>query len=152
MVDTPGSAPIASSLGQARMPHSHFRPTDMPRRPPAAQIDTSSPAPTPATPAGRSREALLESSAESLVAEIENLRRALVSRASIDQAIGVLAERFRVAPDRSFDLLRLASQRSNVKLRDIAGYVVYSASNGGPLLSAEPGPDLGRPPLPSGQR
>jgi AmiR/NasT family two-component response regulator len=42
----------------------------------------------------------------------------------IGQAKGILMEQRSVGPDEAFHLLRLASQRLNVKLRDIAAQVV----------------------------
>jgi len=52
------------------------------------------------------------------------LRAAIDTRGTIGQAIGVLVERHKVPPERAFDLLVRASQRSHVKLRDLAAYVV----------------------------
>lgn len=47
------------------------------------------------------------------------------SRAVIEQAKGVLMARSTdISPDEAFDLLRRASQRENVKLRDIAQRIV----------------------------
>jgi hypothetical protein len=48
------------------------------------------------------------------------LREALASRDVIGQAKGILMERLRVTPDEAFDLLRRASQRLNLKLREVA--------------------------------
>jgi AmiR/NasT family two-component response regulator len=54
------------------------------------------------------------------------------SRAVIEQAKGVLmASRRDLTPDRAFDLLRQASQRENVKLRDIARRIVEGGSEAG---------------------
>lgn len=52
--------------------------------------------------------------------EIEHLRRALVTRTVIGQAIGILMERGRITADEAFDALKRASQRANVKLAQIA--------------------------------
>ncbi|HVD89215.1 MAG TPA: GAF and ANTAR domain-containing protein [Jatrophihabitantaceae bacterium] len=52
------------------------------------------------------------------------LRAAIDTRGTIGQAIGILVERHKMPPERAFDLLVRASQRSHVKLRDLAGYVV----------------------------
>ncbi|WP_222194025.1 GAF and ANTAR domain-containing protein [Modestobacter italicus] len=52
--------------------------------------------------------------------DVENMRRAMASRAVIEQAKGILMERYKVTPEQAFTLLTHASQRSNVKLRDIA--------------------------------
>ncbi|HET7801999.1 MAG TPA: ANTAR domain-containing protein [Humibacillus xanthopallidus] len=60
--------------------------------------------------------------AQSLVdaRKIDNLQRALVSNREIGTAMGVLMTRHRVTRDQAFDLLRMASQNSNRKLRDVA--------------------------------
>jgi GAF domain-containing protein len=50
----------------------------------------------------------------------EQLREALASRDVIGQAKGILMEREGVPADRAFDILRRASQRSNIKLRELA--------------------------------
>jgi AmiR/NasT family two-component response regulator len=50
----------------------------------------------------------------------EHLRRAIESRDQIGQAKGILMERFKISADAAFDQLRTASQRLNVKLRDLA--------------------------------
>jgi GAF domain-containing protein len=49
-----------------------------------------------------------------------NMRRAMASRAVIEQAKGILMERYKITSDQAFTLLTHASQGSNVKLRDIA--------------------------------
>lgn len=50
----------------------------------------------------------------------QNLERALVTREMIGQATGILMERERITADQAFDILRRASQRLNVRLRDVA--------------------------------
>lgn len=57
---------------------------------------------------------------EELTSEVRNLRRALESRAVIEQAKGILISQSRCSEDEAFELLRKASQRSNRKLHDIA--------------------------------
>jgi GAF domain-containing protein len=52
--------------------------------------------------------------------DVLNMRRAMESRAVIEQAKGILMERFKVTSEQAFTVLTHASQRSNVKLRDIA--------------------------------
>jgi transcriptional regulator with GAF, ATPase, and Fis domain len=52
------------------------------------------------------------------------LRDAIASRQAIGEAVGILMERRRLTPKQAFDLLTKASQRSNVKLREIAERVV----------------------------
>lgn len=70
----------------------------------------------------------------------EQLEEALQSRDVIGQAKGILMAQQGVDADRAFDMLRRASQRLNLKLRDLAADVAHSG---------------GRPPSPapaSGQR
>lgn len=69
----------------------------------------------------------LERATASLSAEaslVENLRGALISREVIGQAEGILIERERIKPDQAFAVLRRASQHLNIKLREVAQYVV----------------------------
>lgn len=55
---------------------------------------------------------------------IGELRSGLISREVIGQAQGILMERERITADQAFDILRRASQRLNVKLRDVAQNLV----------------------------
>jgi AmiR/NasT family two-component response regulator len=79
---------------------------------------------------------------EALRREITGLRAALVSRATIDQARGVLVARDKFSPDGAFDLLVRWSQDRNVKVRTIAETLVTMAQHGpdGPQVD----PSLGR--------
>jgi GAF domain-containing protein len=54
----------------------------------------------------------------------DNLQTALESRAVIDQAKGILMERYKVTADQAFQLLVRASMTTNRKLRDIAADLV----------------------------
>jgi len=54
------------------------------------------------------------------------LEEALASRVVIEQAKGVLAERYRIDMDRAFELLRRAARSNRVKIRDLAVSVVSS--------------------------
>jgi GAF domain-containing protein len=54
----------------------------------------------------------------------DNLQTALESRAVIDQAKGVLMERYRVTADNAFQLLAQASMAGNRKLRAVAEHLV----------------------------
>jgi GAF domain-containing protein len=54
----------------------------------------------------------------------DHLEAAMQSRASIEQAKGVLIERYKVTPDHAFRLLALASMNANRKLRDVADDLV----------------------------
>jgi hypothetical protein len=68
----------------------------------------------------------VESAEERAVEEARtaNLREALRSRELIGQAQGILMERERIGPEEAFDVLRRASQRMNVKLREVAETLV----------------------------
>jgi GAF domain-containing protein len=58
----------------------------------------------------------------------ENLEAALESRATIEQAKGVLIERFKVSPTHAFRLLALASMNANRKVRDVADTLVRTGN------------------------
>jgi GAF domain-containing protein len=62
----------------------------------------------------------------------EQLRSSLTSRAVIYQALGVIMAQERCAQAKAFEILRTASQNSNLKLRDIAAAVVTSVSGEAP--------------------
>jgi GAF domain-containing protein len=86
----------------------------------------------------------------------ENLQAALESRAVIDQAKGVLIERYKLTPDQAFQLLAQASMHANRKLRDIADDLVRTgelpvAAPRGDGRRTVPRPAPGRP-GPGGQR
>lgn len=57
-----------------------------------------------------------------------NLRTALASREAIGQAIGILVERHKLTAAQSFDLLVHLSQRTHVRLREIADELVRTGS------------------------
>jgi GAF domain-containing protein len=80
----------------------------------------------------------------------DNLQTALETRAVIDQAKGVLIERYKLSPDQAFQLLAQASMHANRKVRDIADDLVRTGEL--PLIAARgaskrprPGPAPGRP-------
>jgi GAF domain-containing protein len=52
--------------------------------------------------------------------DVANMRRAMASRSVIEQAKGILMERYKITAEQAFTLLTHASQRSNVKLRDVS--------------------------------
>jgi GAF domain-containing protein len=52
--------------------------------------------------------------------DVTNMRTAMLSRSVIEQAKGILMERYKLTAEQAFTLLTHASQRSNIKLRDIA--------------------------------
>lgn len=63
-----------------------------------------------------------------------NLERALESSRVIGIAVGVLMSQHKVSRSEAFDLLRIASQNSNRKVRDVASQVALA----GTLLPRSP--------------
>jgi GAF domain-containing protein len=61
------------------------------------------------------------------VAEAAHLRKAMESRAVIEQAKGIIMARDRCTADEAFDMLKRISQQQNVKLRDLAQTIGDSA-------------------------
>lgn len=62
--------------------------------------------------------------AEHLREENGQLQRALETRVVIEQAKGVLAERYALSVDAAFELLRSSSRSSNVRIHELARRVV----------------------------
>jgi GAF domain-containing protein len=62
--------------------------------------------------------------------QARNLRVAMESRAVIEQAKGILIERYKVSVDGAFRLLAEASMRSNRKVRDLAEQLVFTGDMG----------------------
>ena len=58
----------------------------------------------------------------------DQLRSSMVSRAVIDQALGVIMATERCPQDRAFAVLKTVSQNTNVKIRDLAATIVTSVS------------------------
>jgi hypothetical protein len=67
----------------------------------------------------------------------ENLRRAIESRQVIGEAVGMLRAQNKCSSEQAFRMLSQASQRMNVKLRDVAERIVRPAQNG----SDQPSPE-----------
>ena len=59
-------------------------------------------------------------------AHAEHVQRALGSNREIGMAMGMLMERHRLTQEQAFERLRDLSQRSNVKLRDVAEQIIYT--------------------------
>ena len=66
----------------------------------------------------------------------EQLRSSIVSRAVIDQALGVIMATEHCPQHKAFAMLRSISQNTNVKLRDLAATIVTRASGEPPGLTA----------------
>ncbi|MEU9268455.1 ANTAR domain-containing protein [Streptomyces sp. NPDC048251] len=65
--------------------------------------------------------------------ENAQLRRAVVSHATVDQALGVLVAVHRIAPAAGFGVLREVSQHTNIKLHTVAEMVIDWALGQQPL-------------------
>ena len=72
------------------------------------------------------REKRLEDLVVSLAEDNAHLQRALDSRILIEQAKGVLAERFALDVGDAFELLRRSARNNRVRLHDLAARVVES--------------------------
>ena len=84
----------------------------------------------PAASAERVRGFIVESQRDALVEElrerVDQLQGALDSRVVIEQAKGILAERFQLGVDEAFLLLRRAARTHRLQLRALAEQVVAS--------------------------
>jgi ANTAR domain-containing protein len=97
-------------------------------RPPAERPNVSSTAMAPSVQnAGNEAD-----EAARLAVTVTQLEHALTSRVIVEQAIGVLAERHRLRPRESFDLLRKAARSRGARVTEMAQDVVASTAN--PLL------------------
>jgi hypothetical protein len=61
----------------------------------------------------------------------QHLNNAIEGHRIIGQAVGILVERHKIRPAAAFELLKSASQRRNIKLREIAGRVVETGQEPG---------------------
>ena len=99
----------------------------------------------PPPPGGESRPprpAPDASEAERLRVTVAQLEHALEARVVVEQAIGVLAERYHVRPRKAFDRIRQAARERGRKVQELARDVVASVTN--PLLPMPP--ELARDP------
>jgi GAF domain-containing protein len=62
------------------------------------------------------------------VDELAGMRAAMASRAVIEQAKGILMERWKLTEDQAFTELTRASQNTNIKLRDVADELVRTGA------------------------
>ncbi|MFJ2770467.1 ANTAR domain-containing protein [Streptomyces sp. NPDC087300] len=76
-----------------------------------------------------------------LVEQVDQLRQAVDSHASIDQAIGIVVALGQVAPEQGWEVLREVSQHTNIKLRAVADLILAWGQNGD--LPAEVRDELG---------
>ena len=73
--------------------------------------------------------------------EVQQLKDAVVSHAVVDQAIGMIVALGRVSPDEGWTVLREVSQRTNIKLRNVADLILVWGRTG--LLPPEARAGLG---------
>jgi two-component system, response regulator / RNA-binding antiterminator len=64
----------------------------------------------------------------SALVEVEQLREALTSRATIDQAKGILMAQHGCSPEEAFGMLVRLSNDTNVRLADVASALVYQTA------------------------
>ena len=76
--------------------------------------------------AATEREERLAELVVALADENANLQRALDTRVVIEQAKGILAERFGLAIPDAFHLLRMSARSNRIRLHDLAARVVES--------------------------
>ncbi|MEU3948852.1 ANTAR domain-containing protein [Streptomyces sp. NPDC029526] len=62
--------------------------------------------------------------------EVQQLKDAVVSHAVVDQAIGMVVALGRVTPDQGWTVLREVSQRTNIKLRNVADLILVWGRTG----------------------
>lgn len=62
--------------------------------------------------------------------EVEQLKEAVASHAVVDQAIGIMVALGRVTPDEGWVVLKDVSQRTNIKLRNVAELILIWGRNG----------------------
>jgi hypothetical protein len=72
-----------------------------------------------------------------LRASVRQLEHALVSRVVVEQAIGVLTERWRVAPRDAFEQLRRITRSRGLRIHDLARQVIDSCTHPDVALPAE---------------
>lgn len=84
-------------------------------------------------------EKALRSLVDALEDEVTGLRDSARLRAVIEQAKGVLVERYKISPSEAFDRLRSISQKQNARLVDVAATVLGLAapSDDGEAAAAE---------------
>ena len=79
----------------------------------------------------------LVTTAEHLAERCAQLQEALDSRIVIEQAKGMLAERYALALDESFALLRRAARSNRMRIHDLAAAVVSSRETPAALLQPQ---------------
>ncbi|NEB03970.1 ANTAR domain-containing protein [Streptomyces sp. SID13726] len=65
-----------------------------------------------------------------LQGEVDQLKEAIASHAVVDQAIGMVVALGRVTPDEGWQVLKDVSQRTNIKLRNVAELILIWGRSG----------------------
>jgi hypothetical protein len=78
-----------------------------------------------------------QSELDRLRASIAQLEHALAARVTVEQAIGVLAERLSATPRDAFESLRKVARRGGIRVHDLARDVVRSVTEPTTVLPAE---------------
>ena len=76
--------------------------------------------------------------ARMLLERNRQLEHALQSRVVIEQAKGMLAERFAVRPDEAFELLRRGARNHRIRVHDLAGRVVRERQTPPEIVAPQP--------------
>ncbi len=96
---------------------------------------TLSTAPSSGAPSPPDELATLRDRVRFYRARAEQLQYALDHRLPIEQAKGVLAERYQIDIDSAFELLRSFCRNNNMKIHDVAGTLVEQTSEGAGRVS-----------------
>jgi GAF domain-containing protein len=80
--------------------------------------------------------------------QLDHLESALVSSREIGIALGILMERYKITSNQAFDMLRVVSQHSHRKLRDIAGELALTGQLETKWLEGTPSYDPALLPMP----
>jgi len=80
-----------------------------------------------------------QSEIELLRERVAQLQTALNSRVAIEQAKGVLMERFSLSPEEAFELLRRAARNSREPIHRLAALVTASPTTPAPIESVRRG-------------
>src|SRR5690349_3625262 len=75
--------------------------------------------------------------------EVKHLKRAMLSRATIEQAKGIVMATQHCTPEDAFQALVVMSRNSNVPLRDVASALVYQVSDAAERKAAKQTPPGG---------
>lgn len=96
---------------------------------------TISPAPSSGTPDPADELVALRNRVRFYRARAEQLQYALDHRLPIEQAKGILAERYQIDIDSAFELLRSFCRNNNMKIHDVARTLAEQPSEGARRVS-----------------